>query len=174
MFEIEPTISIDASPEIVWEYLIEIEEWWVPSNPEHESLEILSDERALQEGTRIRVKERIAGLPGVAEGEITEYVPRERITWEAPNTSYRYYGLTIHVDEGVSWRLAPTDAGTNLTAAVWATFPETLLGTVVEWIFKNVLDGVEQDYRHAVMELKYIKEGVEARNTTVRREGVGS
>ena len=147
---------------MVWVFLTEIEEWWVPSNPEHGSLEVLSDHDSLQEGTRIRVEERIAGLPGVAEGEVTEVRPQERITWEAPNTTYRYYGLTIHVDEGVSWKLDPTDGGTKLTAHVWATFPNTLLGMLVEWSFKHVLSGVEKDYAHAMKELEYIKTEIES------------
>lgn len=162
MFEISPTVEIEESTETVWDYLTAIEKWWVPSNPEHESLEVLSDHNTIQEGTRIRVKERIAGLPGVAEGEVTEFWPRERITWEAPNTRYRYYGLTIHVDEGVSWKLEPTDAGTELTAHVWATFPNTVLGRLVEWSFKHLLGGVEKDYAHAMKELEYIKTELES------------
>jgi len=168
MFEISPAVEIEAPPDVVWEFLTEIEEWWVPSNPEHESLEILSEHETLREGTRIRVKERIAGLPGVAEGEVTELLPRERITWEAPDTRYRYYGLTIRVHEGVSWMLEPTDRGTNLTARVWATFPNTLLGTLVEWSFKHLLGGVEKDHEHAMKELEYIKAEIESSGTNRR------
>lgn len=164
MFEIEPTIGIEAPPGTVWKYLIEIEDWWVPSNPEHDSLAILSDDEELREGTRIRVREQIAGLPGIAVGEITEFRPPELITWEASNARYRYHGLHISVDEGVSWKLEPAGEGTNLTAHVWASFPETFFGNLIEWSFKNVLDGVEKDYQHTRKELEYLKETVESEN----------
>ena len=160
-YEVAPTIRIAASPEIVWEYLVDIEEWWVKSNPEHESLEILSTTDRIAEGTHIEVRERIAGVPGVARGEITELVPEQRITWEAPGARYRYFSIPLHVSEGVTWEVSPDDGGSELTARVWASFPDSLWGRVVEWSFKHVVDGVERDYEHAMRELEYVKRAVE-------------
>jgi len=157
MYEIAPSVSIDAPPEAVWAYLVDVEGWWVDSNPEHESIEILSGEDELGDGTRLRVRESIAGVPGVAEGEVTEFDPGRRVTWDAPGARYRYFGLPLVVDEGVSWELAPSDGGTELTARVWASFPDSLVGRIVEWSFEHVLDGVERDYEHAMAELEYIK-----------------
>ncbi|MFC7130509.1 SRPBCC family protein [Haloferax chudinovii] len=161
MYAISPTVTIDASPEQVWEFLKDVEEWWVASNPDHESLEVYSDGERIEEGTRIRVRERIAGIPGVADGEVTEYVPGERLTWEAPKARYRFYGFPLEVDEGVTWKITPTRGGTELTARVWASFPDSVLGTITEWTFEHVLHGVERDYRHAMRELEYIKRSLE-------------
>lgn len=161
MYEISPTVTINVPPERVWEYLIDVEEWWVASNPDHESLEVLSNSEDLDEGTRIRVRERIAGIPGVAEGEITEFVSGERLTWEAPSAEYRFYGLPLEVHEGVTWEVTPTRGGTELTAHVWASFPDTVLGTLAEWSFEHVLRGVERDYQHAMRELEYVKHALE-------------
>lgn len=159
MFEITPEIEIDAPPETVWDYLVDVEEWWVDSNPEHSSLEIVSDDEDLKEGTRIRVREKIAGIPGEAEGEVTEFVPNDHFTWEA-DAVYRYLGLTFSATEGVKWSVK-SEEKTELSAHVWAEFPDTLFGKVLEWYFKNVLNGVEKDYEHAMEELVYIKEQIE-------------
>lgn len=162
MFEISPSVRVDAPPETVWASLVDVETWWVPSNPEHDAIEVLSDHDSLREGTRLRVEERVAGLPGVAEGPVTEFVPGERITWEAPGTRYRFLGLTITVDEGVTWSVEPDGDGTVLTAHVWARFPDTAFGTLAEWVVVTLLDGVERDYEHAMRELEYLKRQVES------------
>ena len=161
-YEIAPSIRIAAPPETVWDLLVDIEAWWVASNPEHESLEILTNTGTIGEGTRIEVRERIAGIPGVARGEITDFVPERRIVWEAPKARYRYFGFPLTVSEGVAWEISPQDDGrTELTARVWASFPDTLWGRVIEWSFNYVVDGVERDYEHAMRELEYLKRAVE-------------
>jgi len=162
VYEITPSVTIEAPPAAVWARLVDVESWWVDSNPEHESLEVLTDPPVLAEGTRLRVHERIAGVPGVAEGAVTGFVPEERVTWEAPRARYRLFGLPVTVSEGVSWELEPADEGTTLTARVWASFPAGPLGRLVEWGFDHLLDGVERDYAHAMRELRYLKGQLEA------------
>jgi len=161
-YEIAPSIRIAAPPEAVWESLVDVEEWWAASNPEHEPPDILTSTDRIEGGTRIEVRERIAGIPSVARGEITELVSEQRIPWEAPEARYRHVGLPLHVPEGATWEASPNDGETELTARVWALFPASLWGSVVEWSFKHVLDGVEGDYEHAMCELEYVKRAVEA------------
>lgn len=161
MYDISPSVTIDAPAEDVWDLLVDVEDWWVASNPEHGSLEIVSDDEELTAGTRLRVEERIAGVPGVAEGEVTAFVPGERVTWEAPRARYRYFGLPLTVAEGVTWELTPAGERTELTAHVWASFSDTLLGRLVEWSFVHLLDGVDRDYDHAMRELEYLKRTLE-------------
>lgn len=160
IFEISPTVTIAAPMETVWEHLVDIEAWWVRSNPAHEALEIL-DDGDLGTGTRIRVEESIAGIPGVADGAITAFEPPHEITWEAPSAHYRYLGLDLTIGEGVSWELAPSRNGTELTARVWGRFPDGVSGKVFEWAFKYLLAGVSRDYEHAMTELEYLKDSIE-------------
>lgn len=162
MYKIHPSIVIWASIDDIWNYLVDIESWWIQSNPEHELLEILSNEDTLQEGTQIRIKERIAGIPGNATGEITEFSPNHYITWESRNATYQFYRFSITVEEGVTWILTPKQQATELTAHVWASFPETPSGRLTELIFKHILNGVEKDRQHAMQELEYIKQSVES------------
>lgn len=73
MLQFTVSVEIKAEPERVWRYLLDIGNWWLPSNPEHESIEILDGDEPLRPGTRIRIRERIAGIPGEAIGSVTEY-----------------------------------------------------------------------------------------------------
>lgn len=52
MFDFKATVDIHTTVEKLWGYLIDIEEWWLPSNPEHIELEILSQDKQIDEGTR--------------------------------------------------------------------------------------------------------------------------
>lgn len=159
MYKISVSVDIDADRQKVWDYLIDLENWWAKSNPEHESLEILSPEHKLGKGSRLRVKEKIAGVPGVAEGDIVEWEQGSKVTWSA-DARYRLPGLTKQVKEGVTWWMQGDGDTTKLGADVWASFPGAS-GPFVEWFFKHVLSGVERDREHALTELRYIKANLE-------------
>lgn len=160
MFEFTAKQHMNAEPAAVWDLLADIQDWWVPSNDEHESLEILSDDSTLREGVRIRVKESIAGIPGVAEGAVTGYDPGRSVTWEA-DAVYRYLGFRLFIEEGVTWTVEEANDGADLSAHVWARFPKTAFGRVVEWFFRGPLNGVQKDYEHAMTELRYLKARLE-------------
>ncbi|MGV9387460.1 SRPBCC family protein [Nonomuraea sp. NPDC003707] len=161
MFEFTESILIEASPPAVWEVLRDIDGWWPASNFEHESLERL-DDRGIQAGARIRIREKIAGIPGEAIGEITRIEPLSEVTWEAPHARYRWHGIPITIGEGVTWRIEPREGDTvHLSAHVWATFPSGRLGRFLEWFFTHPLGGVEKDREHTRVELHYLKEVIE-------------
>lgn len=160
MFEISPKIVIHAPVETVWIYMVDIEGWWEQSNPEHIKLKILSTDKEFKKHTNIAIEEKVAGIPCSAFGEVTEYKEYEYVTWEA-KALYRYYGLKIKVSEGVRWSIRKNNKDTELEAHVWASFPNGAFGKIVEWFFKNILNGVDKDYRHAMCELQYIKKQVE-------------
>lgn len=160
MFEIIAPINIKADPKKVWEYLSDVEGWWVDSNPEHESLEIVSGGPEVKEGTILRIHECVAGIPAVAEGPVCELIEGKSVTWKA-KAVYRWLGIRFTVNEGVIWRIEPREDGCQLSANVWAEFPQSMFGRVSEWIFKNLLDGEAKDYEHAMCELRYIKKQVE-------------
>ncbi|MGA7272113.1 MAG: SRPBCC family protein [Acidimicrobiia bacterium] len=163
LFEFTETIEIDRTPGRVWEVLSDIERWWEDSNPEHDSLEVLDTDRGLEVGTRLRIHERIAGIPGVAEGEVTRLKEHRAITWEAPAAHYRWFGIPLTVAEAVTWTIEPTEPGSSRVAAhVWAVFPGGFFGRLLEWVFRRLLRGVAKDRAHARTELRYLKGLIEA------------
>ena len=164
MYEITAKLIIKASPQKIWQYMSNLDNWWVDSNPEHDSLVSYSESREINKGTIIRIREQVAGVPGEALGEITEFIPEKRVTWQADQAIYRYIGLKIPIKEGVAWSLRPTTEGTELSAHVWAIFPDTLFGRVIEWCFKHILKGVQKDYEHAMRELMHVKNVMETTN----------
>lgn len=160
-FEFTETIDIQAPPRSVWDVMGDLE-WWVPSNPEHESLERL-DDRGIAAGARLRIRERIAGIPGEYIGELTRVEPMSEVTMEAPAARYRFFGIPFTVGEGVTWRLESADGATSqVSARVWGTFPCGLAGRVVAWVFANILNGIAKDREHARIELRYLKRLIEA------------
>lgn len=164
MFEFTETIDIDAPPSAVWDVMRDLEGWWPPSNPEHESLERL-DGRGIEVGARIRIREKVAGIPCVADGEITRVDPASAVTWEA-RARYRWLGVSVPVGEGVTWRIQPGDEdATRVSGHVWATFPRGLFGRLVGFVFTHLLDGIAKDREHARTELRYLKRVIEAGDT---------
>ncbi|WP_199429152.1 SRPBCC family protein [Qaidamihabitans albus] len=163
MLEFTETISIHARPSTVWDVMRDIEGWWLASNPEHETLERLDDRDVLEVGARLRIRERIGGIPGEATGTITQVEPGSAVTWEA-EARYRWLGVPVSVEEGVTWRVEPHDRdgeSAKLSAHVWATFPPGLRGRLLEAAFTHLLGGVDKDREHARTELRYLKGRVE-------------
>lgn len=163
MLTIDAGVRIQAPPAKVWQFLIQVEEWWVPSNPdEHVSLQILSERGSLEEGTPIRINESVAGVPCEAMGYVSNLVDEEKVSWKSNEAVYRYAGLRMSVKEGVTWSLRATNEGTELYAHVWASFPDTRFGRLFEWYAKTILRVERRDREHAMKELTYIKQQVEA------------
>lgn len=164
VFDFIETIRIDAPARAIWDALQELDTWWLPSNPEHDSIERL-DDLGNNVGARLRIRERIAGIPGTAVGVITHVKPGSEVTWQADQATYRWLGTTITISEGVTWRVEPVDTDTcDLSACVWATFPESWLGRFVAWAFEHLLDGIAKDRRHARRELEYLKNSIGSSN----------
>ncbi len=129
-YEVSAKATIATTPEKLWKLMQDLEDWWPKSNPEHVSLEILSEDKTIREGTRIRIKEKIAGVPGEAIGEIRDVIKGKQVTWGSDRAVYRYLGIELAVEEGVTWRIQKTEGGTELSADVWARFPATWKGRV--------------------------------------------
>ena len=171
MLDFTETIAIRADPARVWANLLDIERWWPPSNPEHESIERLDDADEVIKvgqpveigvGTRFRIRERIAGVPGQGVGVITGVDPGRAITWEADTMRYRLYGVRFTIAEGVTWSVDPHEFEASLLSArVWARFPEGLVGRILWLVFSRLLNGVERDRHHARIELEYLKKTIE-------------
>lgn len=161
MFEFTESVLITAPLPVVWDALQDLENWWPASNPEHESIERL-DDGGNQVGAVLRVRERIAGVPGVAVGTITHVDPLASVTWDAPKARYRILGVPFTIGEGVTWSVQrEPDSSTRLGAHVWATFPGPF-GWLLQWSFTHLFRGVERDREHARTELRYLKRILEA------------
>lgn len=117
--------------------------------------------RPIPEGARLRIRERVAGIPCVAEGPVAERIEGRRLTWTA-RARYRLLGLEIPIDEGVAWELGPRPEGSVLAAHVWARFPRDRRGRLVRRLFEGPLRGPERDRQHALRELTYLKERLES------------
>ena len=159
-YEIKPSIEIHTSVGKVWDFIIDIESWWVKSNSEHISLVINDAEKNIRIGTRITVREKIAGIPCKAIGEITKYEPNELVEWRA---IYYLLGMKwIKVYAGVRWKLRSIgDNTSSLMANVWADFPKGFGYSLLWFLFKNMMNGIKKDYEHAMKELVYIKTTIE-------------
>jgi hypothetical protein len=153
MFEFTESISIAAPHSRVWQVLGDLDRWWLASNAEHDSLEHPDSLPPTQVGARLRIREKIGGIPGVAEGTITAVEPETAVTREA-DAVYRWFGVPVRVGEGVTWRVEPNDeATTRVSARVWATFPHHLLGRLVAFAFVYLLNGVNKDREHDLIEI---------------------
>lgn len=163
-----------SRPARAWAALLDVERWWPPSNPEHESIQRLEEAAKTTDtccgsgteigvGTRFRIREKIAGVPGEGVGVVTCVEPGTAITWEAEKMSYRLYGMSFLIGEGVTWRVDHDAPGTSLISArVWARFPTGVRGRILWLVFARVLHGIEKDRHHACVELAYLKEMIES------------
>ncbi len=164
MFDFTESIVIHAPAERAWEVMREVDQWWPPSNPEHISLEHLDDRPVTEVGARLRIREKVAGIPAVAVGTITDVVEGSTVTWDAAAT-YRLLGLAVAIGEGVTWTVEPRDGASCVVSAhVWARFPGGLFGRLVSFVFIRLLDGIEKDREHARTELRHLKRILETRD----------
>ncbi|GLV11585.1 hypothetical protein MyChFU_49050 [Mycobacterium intracellulare subsp. chimaera] len=161
MFDFTETILIHAPREKVWNVVRDIEQWWLRSNPDHDALEHLDQRPATEVGAKLRIREKIGGIPGEAVGVITAAEPGTAVTWEA-EANYRWLGVSVRVNEGVTWRLEPiSETSTRLSARVWATSPSGIFGRFASLVFTRLLNGEVKDRAHARTELQYLKRTIE-------------
>ncbi len=156
MLDFTESIDIDAPRDRVWEVLRDIDRWWPQSNPEHVSLQHLDDRPPTEVGARLRVEERIGGIPGEAVGAITAVEPHTAVTWEA-DARYRWLGIPIRLTEGVTWRVRSDEAATTVSAHVWASRPHGVFGGLAAFLFVHVLSGEAKDREHTRTELRHLK-----------------
>jgi hypothetical protein len=160
MFEFTESIRIEAPVGKVWKHLVDVEAWWLPSNPDHIGLEVRSANDRINVGTEVVFEERVAGIKGQATGTIKNLIDGEEITWES-TAEYRYLGFLFQIQEGVSWQVESDTQTSTLAARVWAKFPSSIVGRIFEWYAKSVLDIVDRDREHARRELAYLKRVIE-------------
>lgn len=122
----------------------DLDRWWLQSSPEHYQLGHL-DPPPLRQGGRLRIQERIAGIPGTATGTIIRFEPGEVLTWEAQGVLAG--GARDNARRGCDLADRPHLRRSRVSATVWARFQDRW-GRLIERGFR-VCRGVEKDRKHA-------------------------
>lgn len=162
MIGVEASVEIDLAPQIVWDYVARIDDWWLVSNPdEHIELSVIG-QGEVEKGAELVLKERIAGIRGEAIITICEYDPPERLEWKSLSAKYRLLGIGVNVREGGTFKISAKGNGCVLSHRVWGKL-DGLSGAATEWFFKYILKGERRDYEHTLRELLFIKREVESR-----------
>lgn len=161
MFEFVESVNVDAPSPDVWEYVADVEQWWLASHPEHLSLKVRSPGPAIGLGTEIVFEELVAGLKGQAKGMVTEWIPGVRVSWEG-TAKYSFFGISLRINEGFSWQVQKVGKGTILSAHVRADFSSPLTGRLFKWQSRRIRRVAERDREHARRELLYLKSVIES------------
>lgn len=161
MWEFTADVEIDCDRDDLWDLFLDVEDWWPKSNPDHVDLTVLDESDRIGPGTRLEIREYVAGLYGEGTGRITKLEEKQRAVWESDEFTYRFYGIPLPVDEGVEWRISELQEGVVLSAHVWAKFPANIFGSVAEFVAKRLMNGLQKDYDHAMTELQYLKQRIE-------------
>lgn len=161
MISITESVTITASPSVIWTQLVDLERWWTASNPDHIRLEIQSPDKSVGEDTQVEFEERVGGVRIVATGRIVSLHENSEATWEGTAT-YRCLGFRVRVERGIKWRIASMSDLAIVSASVWSVFPVGLVGRFMGWYAKKSLKMAEREREHARDELEYLKGLVEA------------
>lgn len=162
MFSFTESVTITASPGVIWANLVDLERWWAASSADHIRLEILSEDKSLATGTPVNFEERVAGIRAEAKGRIVWLHAGSAARWEG-TALYHWMGLKIPIDEGVEWHIAGLGEMAIVSASVWAYFPKGLWGGMVRWYAMTVLKIERRDREHTRRELEYLKGMVEGK-----------
>jgi hypothetical protein len=160
MFSLTESVTITASPGVIWTHLLDLERWWTASNPDHIRLEIASPDKRVETGTRVEFEERIAGVRRKATGRIVWVHVDSAARWEG-TAAYRWMGMNIPMEEGVEWHIAGMGELAIVSARVWMYFPKGLFGRAVKWYAMKVLKIERASREHTRLELKYLKGMIE-------------
>mgnify|MGYP002279961093 CR=1 FL=1 len=164
MVEAKATIKINAVAEVVWDYMVRLDDWWMRSNPdEHIELSLI-DASEIRKGTKFILKEYIAGVRGEAIAEITELVPLKRLVWKSNEASYNLFGIKFIAEEGGVFKLEENNGISTLSHHVWGGVTIPIIGWFTELFFKYILKGEKKDYEHTYRELQFIKREIEAQS----------
>ena len=162
MLELQAQVAIQSSPGTIWEYMNNVEGWWVLSSSDHVSLEFFSPEHSLQKGMRVMLKEQFGGIHGESRGMIAKVIPEREVIWQSEKAVYSYLFFHIPVKQTVTWNIEKNGKEAVLSMKVRLLFSNTIWGKVSEWYFVHVLRGKHLVSDHSLKELVYIKEAIES------------
>lgn len=162
MIEVKASVTIEKPPKVVWDYVAQIDKWWLASNlKEHIELSLV-DTKKVEADAKFVLKEKIAGVRGEALAKIAEFLPPRKLVWQSLHAEYRLPGIKIPVKEGGTFEIVETNNGCELSHYVWGELHSIPLKGMLEWFFKAVLRGEKKDYEHTYRELLFIKRQLES------------
>ncbi|MDO8474309.1 MAG: hypothetical protein Q7S62_02095 [bacterium] len=161
MLELQAQVAIQSSLRMIWEYMNNVEGWWVLSSSDHVSLEFFSQEHSLQKGMRAMLKEQFGGIRGESRGMIAQVIPEKEVVWESEKAVYSHLFFHIPVKQTVIWIMEENGKEAVLSMKVRLIFSNTAWGRVSEWYFVHVLRGKQLVSDHSLKELLYIKKAIE-------------
>lgn len=161
MFSFTESVTITASPSVIWTHLIDLKCWWGASNLTNHCLEIDSPDKSIAMGTGIRFERQICGIRIEAEGKIVSLQKRTEMTWEGIGR-YQYRGICVSLSEGMKWRIAPMNGVALVSVSAWAEFPLSVKGRLLKWYSVKHLHIVEAARSQARTDLNFLKQHAEA------------
>lgn len=158
-------ITIDSSPEEIWDYAHSPDNWTASNPEEHLGLEFFNKENRPDTGTRFRQQETVAGFYADLRGHIL-YVEKPKVlVWRGVAT-YKILGglLRPRIPEGGVVKLEKARGGYTISHDVYMDFPDTISGKILYWFFTKIYKGEEAVYNHTFKELEFFKRQLEPRN----------
>ena len=159
----ESSITIQASPEVIWEYAHKPENWTASNPSEHYGLHYDSPDNLPHQGVEFVQKESVAGMRAELHGRF-HYMDEPKVAFWSGTATYPLLGglINVRIPEGGVLRLEAVDDGTHFSHHVYMDFPDTWWGRLVLWFFENRLNGPQALHDHAQGELIFFKEKLEA------------
>ena len=159
----DASMTIDATPGEIWDYVTDPVNWTASNPEEHYGLEYDTPDDRPREGATFHQAEEVAGMFADLHGRF-QYVDYPNVAVWTGTAYYPVLGglLTVRIPEGGTIRLEETDDGTRRSHAVWMDFPNNRRGRLFRWVFENVIDGKEKLYDHTNKELVFFKDRIES------------
>lgn len=159
----ETEIVTSAEPCLIWEYASDPEHWTASNSGEHLGLTFFNSTNRPEQNVNFHQKEYVAGLYADLHGRII-YLDKPNLTIWTGTATYKVFGglLRFRLPEGGVLKMEKVEEGTKASHNVYVDFPNSLWGSILKWIFINILKGDKAIYDHTYRELVYFKEKLES------------
>jgi hypothetical protein len=167
----ETNITINNTPEEIWNYASDPTNWTASNPDEHFGLTYSSKDNRPATGVEFLQQESVAGVYAELQGRFL-HVDRPRIAVWAGTAVYRLLGglVRIRIPEGGVVKAERSPAGTRLSHNVYMDFPNSVWGRILTWVFRNILKGPQAVYNHTYKELLFFKEQLEKQKPAPKKE----
>lgn len=154
----QTAIVIRNSPEAVWDFASDPDNWTASNPGEHFGLRYDNPENRPRTGARFIQSEKVAGIAGELRGRIL-YAKRPEVAVWIGVATYRLFArlVRMRILEGGVLALEYDEGRTSLSHDVFMDFPDTLPGRLAFWWFRRFQNGETAVYEHTDRELEFFK-----------------